>query len=381
MENNDKIYLDNATTTLPKLPELNKVVDNYLTCYNLSPNRTIGNNDLEKIRKRVLNYFDAPDNYNVAFTYGATLAMNIAVKSLARNNECNVITTNCEHHCVYRPLEEYNVKYNIAEYMDENQKEHVDKIIEKIDNNTSAVIMNHGSNVTGNIFNVEAACKKIKENKRDILFIVDVSQTAGFLDISVKKMNADILIGAAHKHLYGLPGIGYIIYRNDINLEPVYYGGTGIMSSKMQQPRELPNMLEAGTMNMIGIMALDECIKILNKEKRNEYRQHEEELVRYFLRKSKEINNIKVFCGEEGNRTGVISFKIDGLDSNYVVAPYLLERGNILVRSGLHCAPMIHKALKTFPEGTVRISFSKNSKKEEIDKLIEVLKELNEDEL
>lgn len=129
-------------------------------------------------------------------------------------------------------------------------------------------------------------------------------------------------------------------------------------------------------MNLLGILALEKSIEVITKEVRKQYREYENELVNYFIDKSKCINNMNIFCGKENKRTGVISFKISNLDSNYVVAPYLLQEGNILVRSGLHCAPQIHKTLKTFPEGTVRISFSHNTKKEEIDKLIDLLKKL-----
>ncbi len=135
-------------------------------------------------------------------------------------------------------------------------------------------------------------------------------------------------------------------------------------------------MIEVGTMNIVGILALEKSIEVITKELRKKYRKHENDLVSYFLEKSKLIKGIKVYCGKENKRTGVISFKIDDLDSNYVVAPYLQNEGYISVRSGLHCAPIIHKTLKTFPEGTVRISFSYNNKKEEIDKLIYLLMKL-----
>lgn len=374
MKENAKIYLDNAATTFPKLPEIQDVIKKYCKSFNQSPNRTNGKNILNDVREKILKYFDASDGYEVAFVPTATIGMNIVIKTLSKDINNQIITTNCEHHCVYRPLEEFNTSYKMIEYMDENQEEHPERILNEINDETKAIIMNHGSNVTGDIYDLEKIGKQIKD--KDILFIVDISQTAGYDDISVKNLKADIVIGSAHKHLYSLPGIGYIIYKKGIKLEPIYYGGTGKLSSSMKQPKVLPDMLETGTMNLLGILALEKSIEVITKEVRKQYREYENELVNYFIEKSKCINNMSIFYGKENKRTGVISFKISNLDSNYVVAPYLLQEGNILVRSGLHCAPQIHKTLKTFPEGTVRISFSHNTKKEEIDKLIDLLKKL-----
>lgn len=376
MEENAKVYLDNAATTFPKLPEIQDVIKNYCNNFKQSPNRTSSSDILGNIRKKILKYFDATNDYDLAFVPSATIGMNIVINTFSKNKHNEIITTNCEHHCVYRPLEEYKMSYKIVEYMDINQEEHKEKILNEINENTTAVIMNHGSNVTGNIYDIESVGKGIKKISNNILFIVDISQTAGFEDISINNIKADIVIGSAHKHLYALPGIGYIIYKKGLQLEPIYYGGTGKISSSMKQPRILPDMLEAGTINIVGILALEKSIEVITKELRKKYRKHENDLVSYFLEKSKLIKGIKVYCGKENRRTGVISFKIDELDSNYVVAPYLQNEGNISVRSGLHCAPIIHKTLKTFPEGTVRISFSYNNTKEDVDKLIYLLMKL-----
>lgn len=376
MEERTRIYLDNAATTFPKLPEIQDVIKNYCNNFNQSPNRTNSSDILGNIRKKILRYFDATNDYDLAFVPSATIGMNIVINTFSKDKNNKIITTNCEHHCVYRPLEEYGISYKIVEYMDINQEEHKEKILNEINENTTAVIMNHGSNVTGNIYDIESVGKGIKKISNNTLFIVDISQTAGFEDISINDIKADIIIGSAHKHLYAMPGIGYIIYKKGLELEPIYYGGTGKISSSMKQPRIMPDMLEVGTMNIVGILALEKSIEVITKELRKKYRKHENDLVSYFLEKSKLIKGIKVYCGKENRRTGVISFKIDELDSNYVVAPYLQNEGNISVRSGLHCAPIIHKTLKTFPEGTVRISFSYNNTKEDVDKLIYLLMKL-----
>ena len=370
---NKIIYFDNAATSWPKLKEVREEVDNYFKELYISPGRTVGADIISDIRNRILTYFDAGSDYDVALVPSATIGMNIVIKSII-SKENQIITTNCEHHCVYRPLEGFKANYVVANYLNENQEQFPEEIYKKINKKTKAIIMNHGSNVTGDIFNVREIGRFLKE--KNIIFVVDVSQTAGLEDVSVKNMNADIIVGAAHKHLYGLPGIGYIIYKKNINLLPIYYGGTGKMSSSIKQPVIMPDMLESGTPNLVGLLALKRCLDVVDKGFRKNVREHENKIINYFIKKCNELDTIRLFYGREGHRTGVISLCINNLDPTYVISPYLKEKGNILTRPGLHCAPLIHKAIRTFPEGTVRISFSKDTTTQEVDVLIDLLKEL-----
>lgn len=372
---NKIIYLDNAATTWPKPKEIERITNKYFKDCFVSPNRTIGSKDfLNELRQDILEYFDADENYDVAFVPSATVGMNIVVQSIVKQN-AHIITTNCEHHCVYRPLYSLKANFDVVDYLDANQNEHPEKIFQKINSKTRAVIMNHGSNVTGDILNVQNIGLKLKD-KKSIFFVVDVSQTAGFEDISIKKMNADVIVGGAHKHLYGLQGIGYIIYKKSMKLYPIYYGGNGKLSGELEQPLILPEVLETGTFNTVGLLSLKESLKIMDAKTRASSRKHEEMLTSYFLEKVKEIKNIKVYAGKKNKRTGVISFVIPGLNPEHIVGPYLKENGNIYFRSGLHCAPLIHKTIGTFPEGTNRISFSMFTTKDELDVLIKFLKNM-----
>ena len=370
---NEVIYFDNAATSWPKLGAIKTEMDSYFKELYISPGRTVGTDITSAIRMELLKYFDASSDYDVALVPSATIGMNIVIKSII-SKENQIITTNCEHHCVYRPLEGFEANYVVANYLNQNQEQFPEEIFKRINKKTKAVIMNHGSNVTGDIFNVEKVGSLLKD--KNILFVVDISQTAGIEDVSIKKMNADIIVGSAHKHLYGLSGIGYIIYKKDIKLLPIYYGGTGKLSSSIKQPDVLPDMLESGTANIVGLLALKKCLETMDKEFRKKVREHENNMVNYFINRCKELDKLKLFYGKEGKRTGIVSLTIENLDPTYVISPYLKEMGNILTRPGLHCAPLIHKAINTFPEGTVRISFSKDTTQQEIDILIKLLKEL-----
>ncbi len=366
------IYFDNAATTWPKLDQTKKIVNEYFEeCY-VSPNRTNKKIDiLTSVRESLLKYFDCPPNFDVAIVPSATIGMNVVIASLLKMKKTHIITTNCEHHCVYRPLTELNAKFDIVDYLDSNYNEHPERILDKVDKDTNAIIMNHASNVNGQIFDIKRITCNLKQ--KNVIFVLDISQSAGSEDISLKKMNVDIAVGSIHKHLYGTPGIGYIIFNKNIELYPIYFGGTGKFSSNLKQPDILPDKLEAGTFNTIGLLSILESLKVVNKQFRENARKYENELVNYFINSCEDISKVKIYGKSLKHRTSVISFNVEDINPNFVVAP-LLEKNNILVRAGLHCAPIIHKTMNTYPEGTVRISFSKFNTKEEIDALVKILK-------
>lgn len=372
------IYLDNAATTWPKPKKVQDAVNSYFNKFAGSPNRTENSLNfitdvVRETREKVAKFFCANEEYNVVFVSGATVGMNLVLNSLLKHGD-HVVTTNCEHHAVYRPLQalvKKGINYDIANYIDKDHKEYPEKIFEKITSATKAVIVNHGSNVTGAVFDIKKLGKELK--KREITFIVDISQTVGIEDIELNENFADILITSTHKHLFGLPGLGFIIYRKNIPLLPLYYGGTGNNSGFMDQPVIFPDMLEAGTMNLPAILALSASLEFCNKKNRNDYRKHEKNLITRFIEGCSDIPKIKLYCRKEGEKTGTVSFNIQGMDPNYIVAPYLANKGKILIRSGLHCAPVIHKTIGSYPTGTNRISVSIFNTENDIDELLNSL--------
>lgn len=358
---NEIIYLDNAATTYPKPSSIAESVNSYFNEFYGSPNRSFGGKNIIDItRSAVSKFFQCP---NVIFTSGATFGMNVVINSLKCGD--HIVTTNCEHHCVYRPLNHFKskIEFDIVDYIDSNGQVDPNVIFSKIKNNTKMVIMTHASNVIGAIFDVASIGDELKN--RGILFVVDVSQTAGVTDISLKALNANAVVFSVHKHLYGLPGLGVLGFDGSFELCPVVFGGTGKQSNLMKQPPELPERLESGTPNIPAILALKASIEyaeeymIVNNE-------HEKELSNYFLSEVKKIKNIKTYTIGVAENTATFSLNHSEFNPTHLIAPYLLNN-NIIIRPGLHCSPLIHKTFKTFPHGTVRISFSAFTKKTDID--------------
>ena len=311
---------------------------------------------------------------DVVFVYSATAGMNMILNSLHVGD--HVITTNAEHHCVYRPLHHLKnvraIEYDIAEYVTSDLCTDEEAIFSKITPKTKMVIMNHASNVTGTVFDVASVGRKLKGT--GIRFIVDCSQTAGVLDISLDKLSADAVLFSAHKHMYGLPGIGIIGLRDANWLSPLIMGGTGTKSQLMYQPMDLPERLEVGTVDVPAYLALYAGI-IRNQEKREGSLLHERELIAYFLKEIQKVKDVHVHRVEGLDQLATFSLSMDGYDPTNVLAPYLYKHG-IITRPGLQCAPMIHKVLGTYPEGTLRVSFSEFTQFQDIDCLVSRLCEL-----
>lgn len=365
------IYLDNASTSWPKLETVHNVCKNFLEHCSGSYKRTFDKEDkVEIIRKASLDYFDASDA-QIAFVPSATIAMNVLINSF-RDKE--IVTTNCEHHCVYRTLNGFNVKHKVVEYYDNNLGENATNILNAITPDTRLVIMNHGSNVTGDIYDVAKVGEELR--KRNIYFAVDISQTVGYEDISMEEMKCDVLIGTAHKHLHSITGTGFIVFRKNVNIKSFYFGGTGRMSGGMFQPDVFPDKIEAGTADMISILSFYEAIKEISKEKREYTRIKEKKLVSMFKSECRNINGIKIIDTSIENKSGVVSINVKDFDPTLVIAPYLWNKGEIMVRPGLHCAPLIHKTLGTSPTGTIRISVSKYTTENEIYSLLDALEQL-----
>lgn len=374
------IYLDNAATSWPKPKLVIDSVNQYFAHFPGSPHRTSNGagsstNLVEDTRTQLKRYFDAPDDALVAFVPSATIGMNLILQSLLQQGD-HVVTTNAEHHCVYRPLHylsSLGVEYSIVDYVDSAFIEHPERIIDSIKPNTKVIVMNHGSNVTGMVYDVRKVGEQLKES--DIRLVVDVSQTAGIEDVSMAGMHADIITASGHKHMFGLPGLGFILFEKGINLKPLFFGGTGKSSSKMYQPENLPYVLEAGTMNLPGILALRDAMAFTDQCFRARARQHVLRLLNRFLELCADMKEISCYYTKEHNNSGIVSFKIQDADPTFMVTPYLHSKG-ILIRSGLHCSPLIHKAINTYPYGTNRISFSIFNNESDVSFLVEQLKEL-----
>ena len=226
---------------------------------------------------------------------------------------------------------------------------------QEIQEDTRAIVIQHASNVTGNVIDLErvgAICRR-----KNIALIVDAAQTAGCVPISMREMNIAVLCFTGHKGLMGPQGTGGLLVREDIDLLPLKEGGSGIHSYDRRQPGDYPEHLEAGTLNTHGIAGLSAAVRFLKENGVEKTGDHERALAQAFYEQIRELSNVNVYGDFKGARTSVVSINIAGYESGEV-ADELMDRFGIATRSGAHCAPLAHRVLGTVDTGAVRFSFS-----------------------
>lgn len=376
------IYLDNAATTFPKPSEVYDEVMNCMKNYAANPGRSSHDMALKasqkilETRQLIGDLFNISNPFNIIFTCNATEGLNIGIKGLLKCGD-HAISTVIEHNSVLRPLKSLsknNVETTLVN-VDENGYVNINHIKKQIKKNTKAIIINHASNVIGTVQNIQALGKLAKEN--NIIFIVDASQSAGIIPIDVVKDNIDILAFPGHKGLYGPQGTGALYIREGLMLDNFKDGGTGSESQSMVQPEMLPDKFESGTLNTPGIAGLSEGIKFIKKVGMDNIRRHEEGLITYLYEELSKLSYIKIYGGKDyKNRCPVLSFNIDGKDSSTV--GYLLNKKGIAVRTGYHCAPLIHGVLGTNNLGTVRISPGYFNSFEDVKEVIITIRNIHE---
>lgn len=365
------IYFDNAATSRHKPKEVIKAVE-YEIKHAANPGRS-GHTDalsaaqkISDTRDNVIEYFNAP-HHNVVFTKNCTEALNLAFNVLTQGHV--VITAN-EHNSVLRPLfklaDQNVISVSVVTPSPDGYVSPLE-IENKIRKNTVMIVVNHISNVTGletDLFNVG----KIAD-KHGIVFTVDAAQSAGHVEIDVDKLKIDMLAAPAHKGLYGIQGCGFLLFNDNLTVPPIILGGTGTMSDSLIQPVTPPESQEAGTLNTPAILGLNAGIK-WTKKHFNEIKTLEKKLTEEFVYGLKNIKKIKLYSSVESK--AVVSFNVKGIDSA-TVADALNERG-FAVRSGLHCAPLIHKYLSS--NGAVRVSFAYGNTVKQVHKLLRAIEKL-----
>lgn len=373
------IYFDNAATTLHKPQE---VIEAVIKAMSSMGNAGRGNTSASMeathtvfdTRENLAKFFNIKDSSRIAFTCNSTEALNIAIKEIFKNGD-NVITTMLEHNSVLRPLYEMEEKGVELSFVKADKLGNIsyEEIESLIKNNTKAIICTHGSNLTGNLIDIKRVGEICK--KYNLLFIVDASQTAGVFPIDVEDMNIDILCFTGHKSLLGPQGTGGIFVREGVEIKPLKSGGTGILTYSKSQPQIMPTYLEAGTLNGHGIAGLNAGIEFINKIGMNKIREKEDSLMWRFYNGVKNLPHIKIYGDfSKKERCPIVTLNIGEYDSGDI-AEELLNLG-ISTRAGGHCAPLMHEALGTVEQGAVRFSFGYFNTEEEVDKVIEILKNI-----
>lgn len=374
------IYFDNAATTKYKPEAVYEAVNYYLREYGVSPGRgsySIGidaSRMLYKARCIVGKYFGMSRSDKVVFTKNSTEAINLFMSGILKAGD-HVIISCYEHNAVLRPIEHLKEKgiidYSIVSRDDlELSAEALYKKYAR--ENTRLVAFTLASNLTGRIIFKEEWYKYFKS--KGIITFVDSSQGAGKIKLDMKNQGIDFLAFTGHKDLLAIPGVGGLCCESTEKIKPLIQGGTGVHGEEYVNPDVFPEGFEAGTLNMPAIWSLYTSIDFLNKNaEANNIK--EKQLTDYLLEKLDGLDKVTVY-DREHSRVSTCSINVSGITTDKVVA--LLDKNGICVRGGIHCAILAHEALGTVSTGTVRISMSYLNSKEEIDTLINVLKNVGE---
>jgi cysteine desulfurase family protein len=358
---NMPIYLDNAATSFPKPSQVIESVEKTLRQNAANPGR--GGHQLSlasgrmvmECREAVSRFFGVKDASRIAFTANATEAINLGLFGVLKPGS-KVVTTSMEHNAVVRPLRALSDRGVEVTKVSADRLGFVDpaKVRAACQVDPQLLMMNHCSNVTGTLQAIEEIGPWCRE--QGILFMVDAAQSAGIFPIDVEEMCIDLLAVPGHKSLMGPPGTGFLYVRPGLDLTPLLYGGTGNFSQSETQPGEMPERLESGTLNTVGLAGLKAGIDFIEAVGLNRIRAHEQELLGHLIAGLKKLEPVNLFGPLDPSRHGgALSFNIKNGDP--AMLGFRLDREyGICCRIGLHCAPDAHRTIGTLPEGTVRLS-------------------------
>ena len=377
------IYLDSAATSYHKPDGVARAVAEAISHMG-NPGRGAHEASLDAsrvvygTREKMAGLFGVEEASQIVFTANSTESLNIAIQGLVDPGD-HVITTVMEHNSVLRPLylcQQRGVSLTILPFSAAGTvtPEAIEAVIRS---NTRMIVCTHGSNLTGDLNDLEAIGRVCK--KHHLLFVVDASQTAGVFPIQMDSMNIDVLCFTGHKSLMGPQGTGGMCVRKGVRIRPLLVGGSGIDSYSKIHPQVMPTALEAGTLNAHGIAGLSAALDFIKKVTPDVIRQREEELTRRFVSQIKSIPGVKLYGNyEQFPRAPILSLNILDYDSGEI-ADVLAQDYGIMTRAGAHCAPLMHEALGTKSQGAVRFSFSYFNTEEEIDQAANAIRELAEE--
>ena len=374
------IYLDNSATSFPKPKSVINAVNECFLKYGANPGRS-GHSfsvktalKIAEIRENISNFIGAESPENIIFTSGCTEALNLAILGSCQNNG-HIICTSNDHNSVLRPIYELKSRKLIDITVvspERNDKIRADDIEKHIQPNTYLICVNHISNVDGMETEIDEIGKLCYE--KGITFLVDGAQSIGHKNINMLKQRIDLFAFSPHKGLYAPQGVGVLAYSSKTKLKPIKFGGTGTESHSVEHPKFAPECFESGTLPTPNIFGLGAGLKFTmqNFDKINEKL---EDLTTYLNYELSRIENVKVYTHPD-NANGVLSFNIGVMPSSEV-SEILDKKFGIMVRSGLHCAPLKHKNLGTLEQGTVRVSMSFYTTYAQITKLIHAVKTIS----
>lgn len=363
------VYLDNAATSFPKPEIVHNTARDFYATNGVNPGRTgcdlalHAEEMIHGTRKGLTALFNQSlvdagvekDPNRLVFTMNATMSLNLIINGMVNSGD-HVITTMMEHNSVIRPVN-HKVKQGAeSTYVVPDTEGYIDpeEIRKAIKSNTKLVIVNHGSNVTGAVQDLEAIGAVCKEE--GVPFAVDTAQTAGVLPIDMAKCNISFLSFTGHKGLFAPPGTGGICVADDAQIEGTIWGGTGVKSAYPYHLEEYPYRLEAGTLNLLGIAGLSAGLGWINEKGIDNIYRHEIGLLGKLQEGFAEIPGVRLWGTTKlEDRVATLSMTVDNYDASDIGILLDVDH-NIFTRTGLHCAPLCHEHHGTAPRGTVRFS-------------------------
>lgn len=377
------IYLDNAATTWPKPPSVLQALGECLEQYGANPGRGGHSFSLKAgrmvlvARQAVASFFGSSRPERWVFTGGATDSVNMALFGLLNPGD-HVIASSLEHNAVSRPLHNLEQKGIEVSWLGISPGSGATDPLEvqrAMRPNTRLVAISHASNVTGvvqPIAEISAICRQAGS-----YLLLDAAQTAGLLPIDVET-GIDLLAIPGHKSLYGPPGIGVLYVSPKIDLRPYRFGGTGSYSESLEQPAIFPDRLESGTLNTPGIYALQAGLRFVQEEGLDQIYQKEMAIARKLVQGLRSIPGITVYGWSDAPQVPVIAWNLSGVDSTEV-SLILDQSYQICSRAGLHCSPLVHKALGTLEQGVIRFSLGYYNTEEETAQTLCAVQEIAEE--
>lgn len=376
------IYLDNAATTFPKPEEVYVAMDKVNReeavnagrgSYKLAQNASKLISETKGLIRKLIG---VDSNAAVIFAPSITIAMNQIIYGLQLREKAVVYISPFEHNAVARSIYQLSKKKSITIKelpINENLEIDMERVkYEFSKDKPEVVICIHVSNVTGYVLPVDEIFEEAK--KHGSITVLDSAQSLGLIECQANHLKADIIAFAGHKTLYGPFGIGGFINVTGIPLDVFISGGTGSNSLDLNMPTGSESKYESSSQNIVAIAGLNAALKSLDVYKNYE---HEKVLTEYLVKKLSEVKSISLYVpSNDEKHVGIVSFTVDGFNSEDI-GTILDEDYDIAVRTGYHCAPYIHKYLKDENSlGTVRVGLSQYSTKEDIDKLVDALKEI-----
>jgi cysteine desulfurase / selenocysteine lyase len=373
------LYFDNAATSFPKPEETINHVRDFLTVVGGNPGR--GGHPLSVdaarlvfvTREKLAVFVNGRYSERMIFTQNGTESLNLAILGLVREND-HVVTTAMEHNAVMRPLdflvETRRIRVTAVPCSTSGHLD-LNKLKKAVKKDTRVVIINHGSNIIGSIQPLE----EVRGAIGDKILIVDACQTVGNAPLDIEKARIDALCFSCHKALFGIQGLGAVYLREGIEPVPLRFGGTGSRSEETRQPDMLPDKYESGTPNTPGIAGLLGGLTFIERVGLAEIARKKRSATETILEGLRSVNKV-ILYGEADHipELPIILMNIAGMEPSDVA--YAYNKAGVCVRVGLHCTPLSHKILGTFPSGAVRISPGYFSNNQDLEKLLDVTKEI-----